>query len=118
MGGPEIVFLSLANSLSKVPLGAFDLYSKNPDVFLKLFYESFNLAFRISLPIVLSMLLLNLTLAIVNRFIPQIYVFIVGLPLQVFLGFALLVVFFPLISYLLSSHLKEYIIKFSRVVGG
>ncbi len=118
VGGPEIVFLSLANSLSKVPLGTFDLYSINPDVFLKLFYESFSLAVRISLPIVLSMLLLNLTLALLNRFIPQINVFVVGLPLQVFLGFALLVVLFPLISYLLSSHLKEYIIKFSRAVGG
>jgi flagellar biosynthetic protein FliR len=49
VGGPEIVFLSLANSLSKVPLGTFDLYSINPDVFLKLFYESFSLAVRISL---------------------------------------------------------------------
>jgi flagellar biosynthetic protein FliR len=64
------------------------------------------------------MLLLNLTLALLNRFIPQINVFVVGLPMQVFLGFVLLVVLFPLISYLLSSHLKEYIIKFSRAVGG
>jgi flagellar biosynthetic protein FliR len=107
VGCSEIVFLSLANSLSKVPLGTFALYSINPDVFFELFYESFNLAFRISLSIVLSMLLLNLILALLNRFIPQINVFIVGLPLQVFLGFALLVILFPLISYLLSSHLKR-----------
>ncbi|MFZ8786464.1 flagellar biosynthetic protein FliR [Thermocrinis sp.] len=59
------------------------------------------------------MFLLNLTLDLLNRFIPQINIFVVGLPLQVFLGFALLVVLFPLISYLLSSHLKEYIIKFN-----
>ncbi len=117
-GGPEVVFLSLAKSLSKVPLGTFDLYSINPEVFLRFFYESFSLAVKISLPIVLSMLLLNLTLAIVNRFIPQINIFVVGLPLQVLLGFALLVVLFPLISYLLSSHLRGYIIKFSSFVGG
>jgi len=118
VGGPEIIFLSLVSSLKKIPLGTFDLYSINPEMFLNLFYESFSLALRLSLPIILSMLLLNLVLAVVNRFIPQINVFIVGLPLQVFLGFLILVVLFPLLSYMLSAHLKEYIIKFSRAIGG
>ncbi|WP_448587665.1 flagellar biosynthetic protein FliR [Thermocrinis sp.] len=118
IGGPEMVFLTLVSSLKKVPLGGFDLYSVNPEVFLSLFYESFNLAVRLSLPIVLSMLLLNLVLAVVNRFIPQVNVFIVGLPLQILLGFSLLIVLFPLISFLLSNHLREYMIKFSKAIGG
>ncbi|WP_333784096.1 flagellar biosynthetic protein FliR [Thermocrinis sp.] len=118
IGGPEMVFLALVSSLKKVPLGGFDLYSVNLETFLSLFYESFNLGVWLSLPIVLSMLLLNLVLAVVNRFIPQVNVFIVGLPLQIFLGFLLLVVLFPLLSYLLSSHLKEYMIEFIKVAGG
>ena len=46
----------------------------------------FILAFQIAFPFALILYLLNLALALVNRLIPQINVFIVGLPMQIFAG--------------------------------
>lgn len=116
--GPEITFMALSRSFEKFPPGAFDLYIINPDFFLKFFYESFTLAFKVSIPIIVSMLIFNIILALINRFIPQINVFIVGLPAQLFVGMLVLIVVFPVIYLLISSHVRQYIIKFVSFLGG
>ncbi|RMH01422.1 MAG: flagellar biosynthetic protein FliR [Aquificota bacterium] len=118
IGGPEVVLLALAKSFSGYPPGTFSLYELNPEEFLNFFYHSFNLAFRIALPVLVVMLLFNLVLALINRFIPQINVFIVGLPLQLFIGLGVLILTFPLVYAFIKSHLREYIIKFTLLVGG
>ena len=118
VGGPEIIYMALIKSFGSVPLGGFDLYSLNPDVYLSIFYESFSLAFRIALPVILALTLLNVVLAITNRFIPQINVFIVGLPLQVLVGFIVLIISLPLLTILLSSYVKVYIINFVNLIWG
>lgn len=46
----------------------------------------FVLAFQIAFPFALILFLLNVALALVNRLIPQVNVFIVGLPMQIFVG--------------------------------
>ncbi len=118
LGGAEIALLSMSRSFERVPPGAFSLYEINPEVFLGFFYESFLLAFKVSLPIIVVMLVFNLVLALVNRFIPQINVFIVGLPMQVFIGLVVLILSFPVLFLAYSSHVREYIIKFVAFLGG
>ncbi len=53
-----------------------------------IFYYGFKMAF----PFALILFIINVALALVNRLIPQINVFIVGLPLQIFVGLASLTV--------------------------
>ncbi len=118
VGGPEMVYLALVRSFESIPIGSFSPYELRPDAFLKLFYESFSLAFRVALPLILTLLLLNIVLAIINRFIPQINVFMVGLPLQVLVGLIVLIVMLSLITLVLSSHVKDYIINMVRFLGG
>lgn len=117
VGGPEILYIALIKSFEKIPIGSFGVYSFNPDMFLKFFYESFNLAFRVALPVILTLLILNIVLAITNRFIPQINVFVIGLPLQVFVGFVVLIVVLPVTTLVLSSYIKNYIIKLVDILG-
>ncbi|MDW8434083.1 MAG: flagellar biosynthetic protein FliR [Aquificaceae bacterium] len=118
IGGAEITFLALSRSFEKVPPGSFSLYTLNPEVFLNLFYESFILAFKVALPILVVMLVFNLVLALINRFIPQINVFMVGLPVQTFIGFLVLFLSTPVIISVFSSHVREHIIKFVAFLGG
>ncbi|MCX8163880.1 MAG: flagellar biosynthetic protein FliR [Aquificaceae bacterium] len=116
-GGAEITLLALGRSLEKVSLGAFSVYQINPEVFLKFFYESFLLAFKVALPMMIVMLLFNLVLALINRFIPQINVFIVGLPIQVLIGFVVLILSLSVVFWVFASHIREYIIKFVNLLG-
>ncbi|MCS7196312.1 MAG: flagellar biosynthetic protein FliR [Aquificaceae bacterium] len=118
LGGAEITLLALGRSFERIPPGAFNLYGLNPEVFLGFFYESFLLAFKVALPVIVVMLVFNLVLALINRFIPQINVFIVGLPIQLFIGLLVLFLSLPVTLWVFSSHLKEYIIKFVSLMGG
>ncbi len=112
IGGAEIVLLALAESLRSIPPGSFNLFSLNPEVFLRFFYESFSLGVKLSLPVLMTALLLNMVLAVVNRFIPQMNVFMVGLPLQVILGLLVLLLSLPVIGYSLSDHFIESLREF------
>lgn len=118
VGGAEITLLALSRSFERVPPGSFSLYTLNPEMFLSFFYESFLLAFKVALPMLVIMLVFNLVLALVNRFIPQINVFMVGLPVQVFLGFLVIMLSAPVVMSVFSSHLREHIIKFVAFLGG
>ncbi len=115
LGGAEIVIVGLIESFSHFPLGGFNLYGMNPEEFFKLFYESFTFGFKLSIPILVVALFTNVILAVINRFIPQINVFMVGLPLQLMVGFVVLTLALPVMGIVLVAYMREYlsgIVKF------
>ncbi len=118
LGGAEAVFLGLSGSYSSVPLGSFDLYSLNGEVFLRLFYESFSTGVKIALPVLIAALLTNIILAVVNRFIPQINVFMVGLPLQIMVGLIVFMLSLPVMALVLTGYIRNHILDFLKFLGG
>ncbi len=117
VGGAEAVYVGLAQSFHSFPLGGFDLYSLNGEVFLSLFYRSFSMGVKLSLPVLISAILTNIILAVINRFIPQINVFMVGLPLQIMVGLTVLVLSLPVLGLVLISYVREYMLNFLKFVG-
>ncbi len=112
VGGAEAVYVGFVNSLGSVPLGSFNVYSLNGEVFIKLFYESFSTGVKIAFPVILASLITNIILAIINRFIPQINVFMVGLPLQVAVGLVVFALSMPVIGLVLISEMRDYVFEF------
>ncbi len=117
VGGAEIMLIALSDSVKNMPPGSFDIFSLNPDLYLRFFYESFSLGVKLSLPVLITALLLNIVLAVVNRFIPQMNVFMVGLPLQVAVGLIVLLLSLPVITLTMSEHFREFLIYFVRFLG-
>lgn len=117
VGGAEIVLIALSDSLKKFPPGSFNIFSLNPELYLQFFYESFSLGVKLSMPVLITALLLNVVLAVVNRFIPQMNVFMVGLPLQVVVGLIVLILSLPVITLSISEHFREFLIYFVRFLG-
>ncbi len=118
LGGAEAVYLGLLKSVESVPLGSFDVYSLNGKVFLELFYKSFSTGVKIALPVLIAALLTNVILAVINRFIPQINVFMVGLPLQVMVGLTVFMLSLPVIGIVLVSYMRSYMMDFLKFLGG
>jgi len=117
LGGAEAVYIGLVKSVESVPAGSFDIYSLNGKVFLELFYKSFSVGVKLALPVLIAALLTNVILAVINRFIPQINVFMVGLPLQVLIGLVVFMLSLPVIGLVLISHMREYILDFLKFIG-
>ena len=81
----------------------------------------FLLAFKLAFPIMLTLFVVNLALALINRLIPQINVFIVGLPLQITVGFVSLIIGLSAIVYAMNSLAQMLISKMMlliKVLGG
>ena len=100
-------FASLAWSLKHLPLDSLALDQGLWQYVIELSKEIFILAFKLAFPFALILYIVNLALALVNRLIPQINVFIVGLPLQVFVGLAALAFGSSLLIYIGVDFLKE-----------
>lgn len=107
-GGFEYMYFVLSDSIKNIPLGAFNIYNMRPEFILNIFYKSFYTAFRLALPILAIGLVMNIILAAINRLIPQINVFMIGMPIQILIGFIFLFLSFPVLSILIHDILKNY----------
>jgi flagellar biosynthetic protein FliR len=110
VNGHYILFLSLKESFKMLPLaGPF----ASPPVawqYLKNFSGMFLLAFQIAAPVIIVIWLTDLALGFLSRAVPQIHVFIVGLPLKI--AFTLLV--FLLLLPLVGGLMGEVFTRMSR----
>ncbi|WP_096189112.1 flagellar biosynthetic protein FliR [Evansella halocellulosilytica] len=71
------------------------------------FNTMFIIAFQMAMPIVGSLFLVDVALGMVSRTVPQVNVFVVGLPLKIIAGFIILFLvmapFFVLVQYLIET---------------
>ncbi|WP_457642090.1 flagellar biosynthetic protein FliR [Persephonella sp.] len=119
-GAYQIVIGSLFMTFKIIPIGYLELNTKVFPYLLEKLPILFYLAFKIAFPFVLILLIINVALALINRLIPQINVFIVGLPMQIFVGLASLAIGTSLIIYLSVSvidRLSEEYIRAITIMG-
>jgi len=64
------------------------------------FADTFLMALQISAPMVVAMFLIDLGLALLSRAAPQYQVFVIGIPIKILLGFAILLLLLPAFSTL------------------
>ena len=120
-GGAEYFVGVLYKSFLLLPVGQISL---NGSFFKFLVKESsliFSLGFKMAFPFIFVLFITNLALALVNRLIPQINVFIVGLPLQIFVGLFFLSIGFSVIVFFmvnLSQRFVEDLFILIKVVKG
>jgi flagellar biosynthetic protein FliR len=74
-----------------------------------LFVQMFIIAFQIAVPIVGALFLIDVALGIVARTVPQLNVFVVGLPIKILSGFALILLTLSSFFMILQSIIKEMI---------
>lgn len=106
-----IVFLQLdghlhmikivSDSFGRSQIGSFLSISSVADVFVSAFSFAYLAAIKISLPIILIFLLTNVVLGIMIKFVPQLNIFVVGIPLKIVLGlYTFIFLVEPFIKYL------------------
>ncbi|WP_457678132.1 flagellar biosynthetic protein FliR [Thermovibrio sp.] len=89
-GGEKFFIAALYRSFQLLPVGRLEFSPSLFDFLLKESSLIFTLGFKMAFPFVFSLFITNLALALINRLIPQVNVFIVGLPVQIFVGLSLL----------------------------
>jgi len=89
-GAYQIFIGALFKSFEVIPLSSFNINNGVFEFIIKKSSDIFLLSFQMAFPFILVLLVFNIVLALINRLIPQINVFMVGLPAQIFIGFVIL----------------------------
>ncbi len=84
--GHHMLIKALVDSFSVIPLGHAQFTPALADRMMNLFSQMFFIAFRVGAPIIGALFITNMALGVVARTVPQMNVFIVGMPLSLGVG--------------------------------
>ncbi|HEY66277.1 MAG TPA: flagellar biosynthetic protein FliR [Caldilineae bacterium] len=107
MNGHHAFLLALSRTLEAVPPGSFMQSDVVPETLIRLSSAIFPSALQIALPVLAALVLTDLALALMNRVMPRIYVFVLGMPLKMGVGLATLLVTLPLTVPLVRQTLEQ-----------
>ncbi|MFD2628400.1 flagellar biosynthetic protein FliR [Oceanobacillus kapialis] len=110
--GHHLLIDGIFNSYSFIPIDTFIPFGNQSiaDFVIETFNTMFLIAFQIAIPIVGCLFLVDVALGIVARTVPQLNVFVVGLPLKILVSFLTLFVFLSLYIVLVKN-LFTYLFK-------
>lgn len=118
IGGYRLTIEGLVRSFALVPPGGFFVRTDLAPSFVRLVGEVMLLALRFGAPVIVALFLANFTLAVLSRAIPQMNVFIVGLPLNVGIGFFITLSTLPYLLPLLENVLDFLMRSFFHLLRG
>ncbi|KAB8138751.1 flagellar type III secretion system protein FliR [Gracilibacillus oryzae] len=118
--GHHLLINGLFYSFEIIPLDSL-ISLNNIDFVLRTFSQMFVIAFQLSIPIVGCLFLVDVALGIMARTVPQLNVFVVGLPLKILVSFVVLFMFVPFyiaIVQKLFSFALEAMQSLIQILGG
>ena len=116
--GHHWLILAIAQTLRFAPLGTFEPGTQLLADLIPLSAYLFVAALRIALPVFAAVILTDVALALVARAAPQVNVFMVGLPVRVWVALVTLAVMLPFIMPTMSQLLRDGFAQLEALLGG
>ncbi len=105
----HLLIMAMANSYQKFPAGMAIPYTDFASVIVKYVASAFALGVHMAAPFIVYGVIYNLGLGLIARLIPAFQVFFVGMPINLFLGFTLLML-------LLGSMMTLFLDRFENLL--
>lgn len=106
VNGHHILLRAVVDSFGVIALGQAHFTSSVGTEMMHLFSQVFFIAFRVGAPVIGSLFITNLALGIIARTVPQMNVFIVGLPLNMAVGLIIVAMSMSFFVYVLQDMFK------------
>lgn len=106
VNGHYALIRALFDSYNIVPLGSAVFNSAMVDNVMALFASIFSIGFKIAAPVIAAILVTDIALGTISRMVPQLNVFVIGLPLKIFIGLIILVITIPMFLFVLEGLFK------------
>lgn len=103
INGHHYILRALERSYAYIPIGAVRISGSLCSFIFSVAGEMFASAFKIALPVLASLFIADLAMGIIARTVPQINVFLVGLPLKIAIGLWVLLMLLPLFVWIFSG---------------
>ena len=121
MDGHHVFVRIIANSYKIVPMGSFSFTEPLGMEVTRWLTKAYVIAFKIGAPMIFCLLLISAAMGIIARAVPQMNIFIVGLPINIFAGLFVLGATIMLMAYLMRGYFDSAfrdIIMMLRMAGG
>lgn len=105
--GHHMLILQLIDSFKVVSLGKFILSQDTASTIIQAFIEFFNIGLKIAIPIVLIIIITDLTLGLVARTVPQLNVMVLGLPIKILIGLATFLFALPILFNIIANAFSQ-----------
>lgn len=109
-------FWGLKKSFELVPPFSPLILDQTKDLLTSRLSDAFSAAIQISLPLILTIFILEISIAIISRTIPQFNIFVVGFPLKMIFGIFLLTMIFDRIPFAIGEFIKKFIDSYSDLL--
>lgn len=116
-GGVQLMVLGLARSYELVPLGSFPPPAALGQLALASLTQVPLMGLELAAPVILSVVVVDAAFGLVARAVPQMNVFVVGLPVKVLVAFALVGTSLPFVATHLTDSLQQSILQALRALG-
>ncbi len=108
INGHHLFIASIAESYRLIPLDTGILAQELAGGMGQIFARIFTLAFQIAAPVIVILLIMDLALGLIAKTVPQVHVFVEGLPLKIALALLILGVLLPPMAVAWESLLDEF----------
>ncbi len=118
--GHHMLIKALYESFQIIPLGSGVIGPKLTDDVIGLIAGVFSMGFKIAAPVVAAIFITDVVLGIISKTIPQMNVFILGMPLKIFLGILIVMITIPAFVYIvtvITDDMNTQIFKFLKDMG-
>lgn len=107
--GHHAIISAFADSYRMVPVGVFNFAGSAGELLIRFTAYAFTIAIKMAAPVIITLFLSEVALGVVARTVPQMNIFIVGIPLKVGIGFFILATALPVFKYMLekTSHFLD-----------
>lgn len=96
MDGHHMLIRALYDSFSSLPLGRTVFSAGAHDVVMKLFGTVLATGFKMAAPIVAAVLIADVALGTISRMVPQMNIFVIGMPLKIIVGLIIVALTIPM----------------------
>jgi flagellar biosynthetic protein FliR len=99
----HLLLAALARSVELVPPGSVGMNPAALPTFFALFSQMFIIAFQLAAPVLIVLILTDIALGLISKTVPQLQVFVEGMPLKVGIALLILYLTFPYFSQALEK---------------
>jgi flagellar biosynthesis protein FliR len=103
INGHHAILSAFADSYRMVPIGVFDFSGPAGDMIIKFTAYTFTIAIKLVAPVIITLFLVTVSLGVIARTVPQMNIFIVGLPLKIGVGFLVLAAALPVFRFMIEK---------------
>lgn len=116
--GHHAIISALADSFRLVPIGTASFSGPAGELLIRFSAYAFTMAIKISAPIMITLFLVSVALGVVARTVPQMNIFIVGMPLKIGIGFLVMAVALPIFKTIVDQTLHYLDSQVLTVLAG